>query len=117
MPPKARQPALSRQSRRDRWAKKRRTVPGITFLGENRGILNPDKFDHFGDYEGAMSANFTSTNLTETRWSRVAHCVVEWHRSVRSRQELLNFSRRQLQDIGLARCPVVADGYKPFWLA
>jgi uncharacterized protein YjiS (DUF1127 family) len=64
-----------------------------------------------------MSTNFTRTNFTETCWSRLGHCVAEWHRSARSRQELLNLSRRQLQDIGLARCAVAADGYKPFWLA
>jgi uncharacterized protein YjiS (DUF1127 family) len=50
-------------------------------------------------------------------WSRMKRQITEWRQSGSSRTELLSFSDRYLQDIGISRCAANFESSKPFWIA
>jgi len=50
-------------------------------------------------------------------WNQVKQYLVEWRHRARSRNELMGFSDRCLQDIGMSRCTSVFEASKPFWMA
>jgi uncharacterized protein YjiS (DUF1127 family) len=60
-----------------------------------------------------------STMIPDTRRVLVhlGHGFSMWLHRVNSRNELRNFSDRELQDIGLRRGDARAEAAKPFWMA
>ena len=51
------------------------------------------------------------------RWSQVKQSVARWRHRARSHNELVNFSDRIFQDIGMTRCTADFEAAKPFWQA
>ena len=55
-------------------------------------------------------------NLKGPPWSRLKHLFSECRRHECSRRELMSFSDRTLQDIGLSRGETKLEAPKLFWL-
>jgi uncharacterized protein YjiS (DUF1127 family) len=50
------------------------------------------------------------------RWRKVKQGLAAWRRRVRMRNELMNLSDANLQDIGTSRDTADLDACKPFWM-
>jgi len=50
-------------------------------------------------------------------WSGVSEVLLEWRHRYRTRQELAQWSERDLHDLGLSRTDIAAEIDKPFWRA
>lgn len=51
-----------------------------------------------------VSLNGTTVRSRRLRWSQVKQGVAEWRFRARSRNDLMGFSDKVLQDIGVSRC-------------
>jgi uncharacterized protein YjiS (DUF1127 family) len=51
-----------------------------------------------------VSLNGTTVRSRRLRWTQVKQGLAEWRYCARSRNDLMGFSDRDLQDIGLSRC-------------
>jgi uncharacterized protein YjiS (DUF1127 family) len=49
--------------------------------------------------------------------ANLEHGFTMWLHRAYSRNELRNFSDRELRDIGLTRCDAQGEYIKPFWMA
>jgi len=48
-------------------------------------------------------------------WSQVRRYVAVWIHRSRSRRELVQLSAADMRDIGVSRCEVEYEAFKPFW--
>ncbi len=65
-----------------------------------------------------ISLNFrVGGSAHSSRWSQVTQSVARRRYRTRSHNELVNFSDRIFQDIGMARCAADFEAAKPFWQA
>ena len=50
-------------------------------------------------------------------WAQVEETIHTWRDRMRTRQELAQWSERDLHDVGLSRSDIVHETEKPFWRA
>ena len=50
-------------------------------------------------------------------WAQVEETVHTWRERLRNRQELAQWSERDLHDVGLSRSDIIQEAEKPFWRA
>jgi uncharacterized protein YjiS (DUF1127 family) len=50
-------------------------------------------------------------------WTQVEETVHTWRERLRNRQELAQWSERDLHDVGLSRSDIIHEAEKPFWRA
>jgi uncharacterized protein YjiS (DUF1127 family) len=50
-------------------------------------------------------------------WAQVEETVHTWRERLRNRQELAQWSERDLHDVGLSRSDIIHEAEKPFWRA
>jgi uncharacterized protein YjiS (DUF1127 family) len=65
-----------------------------------------------------MSATNLDVSIHSCRvsvWSLVKRYATEWVDRDRSRRELMQLSAADLRDIGISRCEVESEAFKPFW--
>jgi len=59
---------------------------------------------------------FTPREITfNEKWRKTKSCFGEWWRRVRSRDDLMALSDRDLRDIRATRCDALREARKPFW--
>jgi len=59
----------------------------------------------------------TNTPPHSSGWRQVRQSFSGWSHRVRSRNELMSLSDRNLQDIGISRSTADFEASKPFWMA
>jgi uncharacterized protein YjiS (DUF1127 family) len=50
-------------------------------------------------------------------WTQVEETIRIWRERMRDRQELAQWTDRELHDVGLSRSDVIHETEKPFWRA
>ncbi len=50
-------------------------------------------------------------------WAQVEETIQTWRERMRNRQELAQWSERDLHDVGISRSDIIHETEKPFWRA
>jgi uncharacterized protein YjiS (DUF1127 family) len=50
-------------------------------------------------------------------WAQVEETIHTWRERIRNRQELAQWSERDLHDVGISRSDIIYETEKPFWRA